>query len=230
MNHKNMLVSAYLTGQPDPQSGQPWPNDNPEILRNWAESIARVGLHGVILHDGLAPALIEAWTSDHLVFWRYDWRTSLSTNDERFFMLRDWLADHPVEKVIFTDLGDVEFFADPFSLVADERLYVGSEYNWRIDDNPYMVKKFAENYDEMMHGDRLLLNPGVLGGRHETLLRFLYRFTDELFYGAVGNDRNMTAFNHVIYGEQWDFVTGPPLHTRFKQFETAGAGCAIRHK
>jgi len=127
----------------------------------------------------------------------------------------------------------VEFFRDPFPLMGDPAmLYIGSEH-WLNSNQPWMVKRMMETYGEVTDPDKQLLNPGIVGGTYARMLTFLDQWLEEMgkaIQPGPPPPHDIVAFNRLIYREKIPFVTGAPLHTRFRHNEGPESECAIRHK
>lgn len=227
----NVVLTTYLTQRPDPQRDLTWPADNDETVRTWIESARRCGLRAVIFHDGLSPGFVARWTDDRVSFERVEWLLKWSALEERIRIWRDWLQDHEVDWALATDLADVEFYRDPFPLLTDHHvLYIGSELNHL--GNTCVAEWSQRAYGSVLYPDRPLLNAGIIGGDRPTLVHFFNRYLGELEFALLNTQPpvDMAAFNRLIRREKISYVTGPPLHTKFRHNEGADSGAAIRHK
>lgn len=228
----NQLLTCYLTGRPDPQRRINWAVDDPKIVRAWIESVRKLGLSGVIFHDRLSLEFTRAWTDQHVTFQHVEWKTPWTAAEERVQIYLDWLGAHPwCDKVMTTDLSDVEFHRDPFPLLTDSGVvYIGSEEN--LIGKTCLVRWMEAAYKEVSFPGRPVLNPGIVGGLRAPMLWLLRLWLVEMRDAVQPTPppHDITAFNRLIYRDNFRYVTGPPLHTRFQYGDSADYGAAIKHK
>ncbi len=198
---KNVILTTYLTGKPDPQARskrktrvlkrmktrfKSWKgggvaeksgvlrSDDFQRIRVWYESLIRTGCRGVIFHDELSPAFVGRWTHPQVRFELYRPKTQRSVNDERYLCYLEWLQAHTeVERVFIVDLFDVEFFRDPFALMDDSRydIYCGGDPDEYNDRGNR--KKMIQAFGEPHYESQIKLNAGTCGGRRADILRLL---------------------------------------------------------
>jgi len=227
-----MILTTYLTGKPDPQRSMTWKPDDKNVVDVWIKSLTRQGLHGIIFHDSLTEDFCARWANRNVSFHHIQWNTPWTAAEERVRIYRDWLRDNPCDKVLTTDLSDVEFYRDPFELMTDpDKLYIGSE-PILIGTDKWMVDRMTATYGEAPFQDRFILNPGICGGSRARMLTFLDQWMDELDKAIkpTSPPHDICAFIRLIYREGIPFVTGHPLHTVFRKNQWAWHGAAIRHK
>lgn len=229
----NIVLSVYLTGRQDPQRSVFWKPDQDVVIRDWATSLEKCGLRGLVFHDHLSPEFCEKWASASLGFQQVQWRTAWTAAEERVRIYADWLRDNTtdIDIVLATDLSDVVFYGDPFPIIADANmLCIGSE-PWPIGKT--CIKDWMlRTYGEITTPDKPVLNPGIIGGKAGVVLNVLDRWNDEMM--AVPTPftppHDIIAFNRLLYREPITFFTGHPLHTEFRKNEPAECGAAIKHK
>lgn len=237
----NIILTCYLTQRDDPQAKwdprpQRWAPDRDEIVKEWIESIRRLNLDGYIFHDGLSEEFIDKWEddSDRVIFiGPVQWTTEWGPDEERFAIYRNFLAEHhkSFDYALLTDVSDVQFHADPFMVITDPiNLYIGSEPH--LIGHSIVGDWMKAAYGKVDFADRPTLNPGIVGGHVETLLSFLNRWLKEMTKAVKPAPLpiDIAAFNRLIYREKIPYITGQPLHTRFKKCEGPESGAAIRHK
>jgi hypothetical protein len=231
----NIILTCYLTERQDPQRRFFWWPNNDLAVEKWIASVERLGLHGIIFHDTLSEDFAQKWARANVAFRRIRWSTPWSALEERVRIYSNWLTQESghFEKVLTTDLTDVEFYRDPFALMDDPgKLYIGSEPTL-IGDCDYMKLRMLETYGEITNSDKQVLNPGILGGHYETVARFLCRWLEEMERSVVRvppPPHDMSSINRLIYRENVQLITGAPLHTEFRKMEGPESGCCIRHK
>ena len=233
----NMIVSCYLTWKPDPQSGEQVSADDSKVSR-WCESREAAGVRGLIFHDGLPIDLTCKWSAEtNQSFIEIMSPDSLDSgmglNEDRFFHYRNMLqtgADGLQDgRLVFTDLFDVHFGADPFQHIPTGALAVGSE-PMTVANNGWMRKCHEYHYGRVLFPESPVYNAGIFGGDGPIVLDFLEKMCEEISgLPTGGREPNMAAFNKVV--NEWDgpIITGYPLHSRFKGYEE-NTGAAIYHK
>jgi hypothetical protein len=188
-------------------------------------------MKGIIFHDGLSVDFCEDW-GGAVQFKMVSWQTPWTAAEERVRIYRDWLQGNSYDKVLTTDLPDVQFFTNPFPLMDNpDMLYIGSEPKL-IGNSKWLMRRMLETYGEVTDTDKPILNPGIVGGSRERMLTFLDQWLDEMgrVIKPTSPPHDICAFNRVIYREHIPFVTGYPLHTVFRSNQSADCGAAIRHK
>lgn len=121
---QDVIMGAYLTSQPDPQTKSALPAVPGNGVFRWAHSVTRLGLTAVLLHDGIPPdALTElthtaSTTAAHGALHSIAVRTGPFTpNDERFLLARMALEAMDCRAVFLTDVTDLQCGRNPFPLV-----------------------------------------------------------------------------------------------------------------
>jgi len=260
--NEDIIFTTYFTGKPDPQAsskrksnfikhaktwlrsqrggaqaelpGVAGPNEY-ERIDIWYQSLLKVGCEAVIFHDELSHEFTQKWQRKEVRFEHYTLQTQRSVNDERYQCYYQFLQQHPeVKRVFMMDLFDIEFFKNPFSLMADERfdIYCGGDadkYNNQMNRDK-MVRAFGQAHYE----DQIKLNAGILGGRRDVIMPLL-EVMMEVFDGLTRRGElfnlNMPIFNKCVYDlhDAKRIMTGYPLNSRFKKYERSG-NFALRHK
>ncbi|MEZ6126255.1 MAG: hypothetical protein R3C49_24270 [Planctomycetaceae bacterium] len=231
---RGLVVTVMMTQKPDPQRGAPIADDFLQYIRPWWRTVNRVGLQGVILHDGLPREFIDRATTPQVSF------RQCSTGDlpilhQRHFAVRDFLKQCDEDFVLVTDVSDVAFKRDPFEIMAegspDIRLYFGSEVK-TIAQNRCLRTETEQQYGDVLYGDRRVMNPGIVGGRRCEVLAFLEKLTAEierLQPNLLASD--MCIVNRVLHSNyaESEVFTGAPLHSRFRGWEYSTLS-AVMHK
>lgn len=215
----DVVLTAYLTGQPDPQTGRAWPADT-RALNPLIKSLD--GRRLVVLTDSLTGAdtarVTYATVGAHL-----------SPYFQRWVAAYQWLRAHPeIGRVWCVDATDVEMLNDPFAAMQPGRLYVGSEASiigcaWlREHHRAAFLSTFID-----AHADRQLLNAGLIGGSRDLVMAFAHDMAGIYFDHAtrmhVGEDTetlglgDMAAFNYLAWTRYADVINyGPQVNTVFK--------------
>ena len=205
---RDVILTAYLTGQPDPQRGTIWPVDNADLLPLLTSSPVPV----VVFANELSGPFVERVEAPKSVYF------------DRWRHIANYLRAH--EDIRFAwcvDATDVVVFHDPFPHMRPGKLYIGSEpVNLR---SYWMVRHHRPFWRWMKDNASLpLLNCGLVGGDRETVLRFAERMGQE----QRGCVMDMGAANFLAY-EEFDIVTGPMVHTLYKA-EEANSLAWFKHK
>jgi hypothetical protein len=229
-----VVVTAMMTKKPDPQRGAPITDGYMEYISPWWTTINKVGLRGVILHDGLPEDVIQEATTDCVSFQRCE-LGEFPILHQRHFAVRDFLVNSDAEYVLVTDVSDVAIKRDPFELIAahasDVRLVIGSEAK-TIGRNKCLKSELTRQYGAAKFLDRKVVNPGILGGRRKETIQFLDLLTAEIQQlrdCLLGSD--MSIINYVFHShyDLSEVLTGPPLHSGFRKWEY-NTQAAVMHK
>jgi hypothetical protein len=225
----DVVLSSYLTKRVDAQRGNYWNLNDDFVVEGWIKSLIKLGLHGIIFHDGLSLDFIHKWEPIEFIF--IEWRTKFTPCEERFEQYAQFLAGRTdITRILMTDIQDVEFFQNPFTLMIDSNtIYCGSELDM-IGNNGWIMNQMFDSYGEITTPDKQLLNTGILGGHRDIVCSLLENLNAEITRGVGNPYHDMPAFNRVIYQKNYKYETGFPLHTRFKEFESSLSGASIRHK
>lgn len=215
---RDVVITALLTSQPDPQRGSRMQPD-PAALTTWAKSIR--GADAVVLADQLTSApdgaqLVAVPDVAMNVYFR------------RWLHIWQHLRDHPEYRFVWcTDGTDVEMLCAPWEEMQPGKIYVGSEPKtyadvWAKQNHPERIyQEFIE-----AHRNDVMLNAGLLGGTRTDvmavahgIIRLYYRIESYRFWkkeqaGAAVGD--MLAFGIVAKSFGDRIVTGPRIHTVFK--------------
>lgn len=227
------VITVVLGGKPDPLRPQRTLADFAQYIRPWWNSMHRVGLRGTILHDVLPDEFLAAHASPLVDFVRVvpqDW----PLYHERHRLIRQHLARLEDELVLVTDVSDVAFRRNPFEFLrtaGPARFAIGSEPQ-TIRQSRFMRQEMDRQFGQVVHADRPLLNPGILGGRRERVVDVLDAFINEASTQAPRlNGTDMSLFNKAIHDRfrPEDWLTGHPLHSRFRSWEF-NTTAAIIHK
>ena len=239
-----MILTTYLTSLPDPQNRRGTtirPNDHnlvpllPGAERNQVETI--------VFHDQLHQSFQIVWRGKFVDFIQVDGEPSVSLNDHRFFLFRDYLEarPYPTESVWISDLFDVTVNRDPHEAVPWEShtLFLGKQ-PWRFGDKSARGKSHARlmerwygELDQRIVNQHILM-AGTWGGSHASVLRFLRLLCTEIESLKPGlRNCNMAAFNKVAYcdiGRDFWWSEGPPLHSVLGARDVDNMDVAFVHK
>lgn len=180
----------------------------------------------VVINDRIAaaPAGIELVPS----------AARISLYFQRWLDFWRYLRAHPEIRYAWcVDATDTEMLVEPWQSMRPGRLYIGSEPRtvglpWLAQQHPSApVQKHIAS-----HGDDQLVNPGIVGGDRETLMRFCHGMVRHFFdleadksTGAVPNviDRGDMGAAQIVAASFGDrLVIGPRINTVFRANERNG--------
>lgn len=206
----NAVVTSLFTKKNDPQRNKKWRAD-PSLIQAWRESV--VNAKTVVLHDEL--------NSDEEIFVRVP--TGMNPYAQRWCAYFQYLRDHKFRYVFCTDGTDVTMLRPPWDEVIPGVLYTGWEPT--VAGIPWMVQNHPPYKDWLTdNADKMLLNAGVIGGDHATVMEFCHAMADECLKVDHSNlPGDMAAFNKVAYSDKWRhrIHTGPAVTTLFKHNQTS---------
>lgn len=228
------VVAVMMTSKPDPQRGEKLSGDYLHYIHPWWNTIDRIGLAGTILHDGLPQEMIDAATTERIAFHRVE-PGELPILHERHRLVRNFLRTQTSRYVFVTDISDVAFKRDPFALVEADagahRLFIGSEEK-TISQSRCLRKEITEQFGTLLHGDRQVVNPGILGGTREEVIALMHHLLEciESLKSRLLNS-DMSIVNKVVHDNYLpgELFTGFPLHSQFKKWQYRSRA-AILHK
>jgi hypothetical protein len=211
------------------------PNDY-EQMRGWYESVKRIGVDAVIIHNELSDEFIDRYQTDKIQFIRWEKQNRPSYNDERFYAYYEYITLHEdITRVICTDLYDVVFYQNPFDLMNKQPEYdvfAGSEHTgkwsakWMI--NKCKEMKFPTSRQNF--SSPFMYNAGIMGGTRERMLQLFKCMIDCFSQIDKRFNANMPVYNHCL--DQLEFFkifTGFPLHNVFNSNKVTN-GLYIKHK
>lgn len=184
----NAVITTLLTKVPDPQRGKRMEPDL-GLLADWRKSIT--GAHPIVLADeadGDAVVRVSSGLNPYL---------------QRWVALYHYLREHHTGWTWFTDGTDVEMLQQPWDKMRPDVLYVGHEPTvlgipWMLSNHKPYQPWINDN------ADLQLLNAGVIGGDHATMLAFAHDMTREIFrVGPKAVHGDMAALNYVARLPHW---------------------------
>jgi hypothetical protein len=244
---KNLICASLFTGVYDVNRNEQVSEDDFSIVLNWYHSIQKLGLHGVIFHNGFSQATVDKYKTEWMDFIKVDFNIKLSGNAFRYLVYSDFLEQkgHQLDHVFFTDIGDVEVVKNPFVddlfLKNPSSLFCGDEPE--ILDNPWMrnhcdhLRTMISDFSdfEIQNNSKVLLNCGVIGGRVGVMRDLMNELSNIHRQYTTSNETpftlDMGAFNYVLrtrFSNQ--IIHGAPVNTVFKAYEAHRADCWFRHK
>jgi hypothetical protein len=227
------VVAVMMSQKPDSQRGG-YVDDCLNYMKPWLTTVNATRLNGVVVHDGLPSSIIEAASSEFVRFEKCS-SNSLPILYHRHYAAMELVSKLTDEYVVITDISDVAFRRDPFELIQSEakakRLFIGSELK-TLGKTKCLVNDMNQQYGKTYFGERLVVNPGIVGGTIAQVMAFLEmvtveieKFRDSLITSDMAMINNVFHRNYCLS----DVVTGMPLHSRFRKWEYS-TEAAIIHK
>ena len=240
----NIILGIYYNETVDSQRSVHAPSDSYEYFEKWHKSIKSLNLKAVILHDNsCSKSFCEQYEDDNLSFskspkYSYYNDCNFFNYSTKFLDIYEYLKLNKYDKVLITDISDVIIKKNPFELINENNLIIGSESR---EDGHMLTPKdtgwhravfgsYVENYK--CFWDKYAFNAGILGGSYNTLTSLLKSFQEK--YSAKSWTKTpMDGFliSNIVHTEFSDrFQTGLPVHSVFKKYENNHPEAYIVHK
>ena len=245
--NSNLILACHITGVYDVNRNTTLQDNNYELVRNWAESIAAAKLRVILFHNGFNDETCRIYENDYLTFVNISYNPQFNPNVYRYLVYLDFLEKqtHPPANIFVTDVSDVTLvnnpFVDPLFITSPNTLFCGDEptqlANEWMQAHSSSLRSQIEDYAdyEMHHASKTLLNCGIIGGNYPLFLTFLQQLcaihrqynvsTKTAYTGDMGafNYLARTKFNNQL-------IHGYPVNTVFKGYEESRMDCWFRHK
>ena len=243
----NLVMACHITGIHDVNRNTTLPDDNYELVKDWADSVSAAKLKGIIFHNNFSDETCNKFQNDAISFVKVQYNPLFNPNVFRYFVYRDFLQHHQkqIKGVFITDVNDVVLvknpFTDPLFVENPTALFCGDEpktlhNEWMIAHSEHLRKNISDYATyESTFATETLLNCGIIGGAAKLFLDFLEQLCA---IHQAGNRENKTAytgdmgaFNYLArtqFNEQ--IIHGKPVNTIFKAYENDRTDCWFRHK
>tara|TARA_B100000674_G_C37968844_1_gene975934 strand:+ start:1859 stop:2653 length:795 start_codon:yes stop_codon:yes gene_type:complete len=238
LGDENVIMTTYFCNKNDPQRPKRAPCNDFQYIKPWYNSIKKLGLNGVVFHDGMSDNFIKQYQTEKIKFVYVDSNSyEFSLNDLRYFVYHDFLSKNKnIKNVFMTDGNDVTIVKSPFNKFTG--ICVGKE-ELKINDSKWMKQKIknfnSNNINKFNYNSQSgVYNAGILGGNRNEVMNFL-KFMIKIFNNLDEKQRrdnlNMIVFNYVVYNNYKQKVnTGEPLHSVYKKFENNRKDVYFIHK
>jgi len=242
-----LVLGSLITGGYDVNRNEILPPDDFSLVQDWADSIQKAGLQGILFHNGFAAETCEKHENEHFQFVRVQPSPVFNPNVFRYFLYLEFLQKNAntITDVFVTDVSDVVLIQNPFLaplyLEHPDCIFCGDESkvlqnDWMHDHSTHFRKQIHdfERFEEDF-AQETLLNCGVIGGKIEVMMALLTELTtlhtDYNQSNPTAYTGDMGAFNYLIR-TQFDSKThhGFPVNTVFKAYEESRKDCWFRHK
>lgn len=224
VSENNIILTAYFCTYPNPQRNVYWDANDISLINPLYNSVKELGLKMIVFHDNLNEEFIKQYTTENIKFKVYQPKGNILT--QRFWCYLDYLLVNKYDKVLCIDCGDTDMYKDPFELIDDDKVLIGSEEGL-IGQTVFMRNWFRRAYGRTLFADKQRLNCGILGGKYSVMINLLTLFKEETAH--MNDNVDMAVFNKLLHGGI-KYKTGHPVHTEFWEEEGPESGCYIKHK
>lgn len=204
-NLKEVVFACYFTKRVDPQSGILRSIPDIEYIRPWYDSIKKLDIHGIIIHDGIDSAFITKYQTEKIQFRKYT-AGNYAIFDERWILYYLFISRTNIRFAFFTDISDVFVKANPFITFQNkDMLYIGRDNINKITLSEWMtneIKTFSKESGYSIPKSfkfQELYNVGIVGGDRNLILFFLSKVIDFFLLTNSEPYKEMTVFNLVIH-------------------------------
>lgn len=199
------VITCYFTRKPDPQLGFIRMTPDIKYIEPWYTSIVKLKIPGIIVHDGLDDDFIKTYSNPYVSFRKYT-SGRYSIFEERWMAYYLFLAQSRLEKVFFTDIGDVIITRDPFELIKNPyTLYIGRDQAVEVGKSGWMMNELNAYIADS--GARIkksyyfqpVYNAGVVGGSRKLMLFFISEAIRKIMLTTTDCHKDMNILNLVIH-------------------------------
>lgn len=243
---KDYIVASYISGVYDVNRNTVLADDDYSIIQDWADSISKLKLQGIIFHNNFSAATCERHQNECITFVKVDHDVQFNPNVYRYYIYSEFLKLNSefVNNIFFTDISDVIILKNPFL----EQLFIDNPASIFCGDEPKTLnnewmQQHSENLrnkisDYKMYeynfADSVLLNCGIIGGNIAIMKPFINKLW--AIHQKYNSDNNtaftgdMGAFNYLIRTQYNNKVIhGKPVNTEFKKY-LENTPCWFKHK
>ena len=243
----DIIMACHITGVYDVNRNTTLDNDQYELVRTWAESIAEKQLQGIIFHNNFSEATCEKFTNEYISFLKIEYNNQFNPNVYRYFVYQDFLQHHIqfFKNIFVTDITDVTLvnnpFIDPYFIENSTSIFCGDEpktlnNDWMRDHSTNLRNNISDYAEyEIMFKSETLLNCGIMGGSAPLIFDFIKKLCAIHEHANSTNQTaftgDMGAFNYLARTQfNRHLIHGTPVNTVFKNYENERQDCWFRHK
>lgn len=219
IDSKQIIVTCYFTKLKDPQHGFIRNNADFKYVQPWYESIDRLGLDGIIIHDGIDEQFIKQHQTEKIKFIKYT-PGKYSIFEERWIAYYLLLINNPkIQTAFFTDGNDVTVNFNPFVRHNSKNIiYVGRDQanrvgdsQWVIDEMDAFIMESEYNVSPLIRYQSLF-NAGLLGGSRNVLISVISKINSLTFKTNSDKHKDMSLLNIALYE-----IFKPKLNVKYYQ-------------
>jgi hypothetical protein len=244
---KQIILASHITGVYDVNRNNILADDDYFIVKNWADSIIKLNLKGIIFHNNFSEDTVSKYQNKNIRFIKVEYDTNFNPNVYRYFIYKAYFEANfeNIDACFLTDISDVVTINNPFiSNYFKEnpnKIFCGDEpktleNDWMQAHSTHLRNKIA-NYAsfETKFKNEALLNCGIIGGKSDIMKEFIdkiwhihqqYNFDNKTAYTG-----DMGAFNYIIrtqFNER--LLHGFPINSIFKEYQIERKDCWFLHK
>ena len=245
--NSDVIMACHITGVHDVNRNTTLDNDNYELVRDWAESVAKQQLQGIIFHNNFTLETCEKFKNEYISFIQIKYNHQFNPNVYRYFVYKDFLQDHIqyFKNIFVTDITDVTLvnnpFIDSYFIENPTAIFCGDEpktlnNDWMKDHSTNLRNNISDYAEyESKFGSETLLNCGVMGSKAPIFFDFIKRLCAIHESANSANKTaftgDMGAFNYLARNQfNSQLIHGAPVNTVFKMYENERQNCWFRHK
>jgi hypothetical protein len=243
----NIIMACHITGVFDVNRNMTLEDDNYELVKNWAESVADLKLCGILFHNNFKNKTCEKFQNEYVSFVKIDYDTQFNPNVYRYFVYKNFIEQHlqHIQNVFVTDISDVVVLKNPFEekffkenstsiFCGDEPKKLQNEWMQEHSANLRMKIKNYSDYEQKF-ANETLLNCGIIGGQVSLMYDFIKELCSIHQHFNIDNKTEFTgdmgAFNYLMRTKYSNEVKhGAPVNTLFKMYESERTDCWFKHK
>ena len=243
----NVLCATILTGVYDVNRNELLAQDDFERVKDWYDSVQKLGLRAVIFHNTFSEKTVETYQNDQITFETVQYDKRFNANVFRYLVYQNFVETHAenIANIFVTDIADVVVVQNPFEQPLfkenPDALFCGDEpttldNEWMRNHSTHLRNEIPAFADyERENQQKTLLNCGIIGGNAQTMSRLLDSLSHIHRTYTVHNQTaytlDMGAFNFVARTQfSQNLRHGAPINTQFKHYESARLDCWFRHK
>jgi len=171
----NLILACLITGIYDVNRSTTLEGDDYELVRVWAESLAKAGVKGILFHNSFREETCRNYTNEYLSFVKISPDPRFNPNVFRYLVYLDYLEklSNPPTNIFVTDVSDVTLVNNPFTdtlfTQSPNTLFCGDEptqlaNEWMLAHASNLRSQIEDYADyEARFGTETLLNCGIIG-------------------------------------------------------------------
>jgi hypothetical protein len=203
---KEVLFSCYFIHGINPQTGETQNKANFSYIKDWYESLSRLNIDAIIIHDGIDQNFITKYSTEKIKFRRF-YHGFHPLIDERWIAYYLFIFKTKIQKAFFTDIGDVTVNKSPFELINSSKptFFIGRDNANKIRLSGWILKEISTFINEsklqipVSFYYQSLYNVGIIGGNRDVLLFMLKEASKLILLSDIGTYKEMTVFNFLIH-------------------------------
>ena len=240
---ENFVASIYLVG-----SKLKWNNfsDTPNIklLENWAFSLKKTGLTGILFHNCFTEDDIKQFSTYPVHFSYAEMPKGNNSGLYRFELYAEFLAKYQdkIGGMFMTDSTDLEMLQNPFThkKFDGNTIYIGCE-PWSFEQweklraaRPLInsLSELRELMADKQFAKQTVLNAGLVGGTCHAITPFIKEMAAWCNkFSRNASFQDMPIINFLAYTKfKSKIAYGPQVNTHFTGYEKDNKVAFVKHK